>query len=176
MSVWSRIRPQLNWTIVRNSFYLYCGSYLFVKHVGELIICKGSSMVPSLYDGDIVIGEKLSVKRGDLKAGDVVCSVNPADSHQLLCKRIVHGPTEVIEYPQEYEFPLKRVPLGHCFLVGDNQTSMDFSKDSRIMGPVPLGLVQVRLTYRLWPLSRAGWISNYAYKHNNYKDYDEPTL
>ncbi|KAI6225219.1 Peptidase-S24 domain-containing protein [Aphelenchoides fujianensis] len=160
MSVWSRIRPHLGWHVVRNGFYLYCGTYFFTKNVGELIICKGQSMVPALQDGDIVVGERLSVKRGNLRPGDIVCATNPFDSRQLLCKRIAHGPADKIELPQEYEFPLRRVPPGHCFLIGDNRF---LSKDSRHCGPVPLGLVQVRLVFRLWPLSRAGWISTHGF-------------
>jgi hypothetical protein len=63
-----------------------------------------------------------------------------------------------IDYSQEYEYPLKRVPPGHCFLVGDN---LALSNDSRQIGPVPLGLIQVRMVYRVWPLSRMGWLSKH---------------
>ena len=46
-----------------------------------------------------------------------------------------------------------RVPPGHVWLQGDNVTA---SRDSRLYGPVPLGLVRYRVAYRLWPLAEAG--------------------
>lgn len=42
------------------------------------------------------------------------------------------------------------VPRGHVWLEGDNFQN---SSDSRIYGPVPLGLVKSRVICRLWPLN-----------------------
>lgn len=44
------------------------------------------------------------------------------------------------------------VPRGHVWLEGDNYQA---SADSRIYGPVPLGLVSSRVVCRLWPLHEA---------------------
>lgn len=42
------------------------------------------------------------------------------------------------------------VPRGHVWLEGDNYEN---SSDSRIYGPVPLGLIQSRIVMRIWPLN-----------------------
>jgi inner membrane protease subunit 2 len=44
-----------------------------------------------------------------------------------------------------------RVPEGHCWVEGDNKTS---SLDSRSFGPIPLGLIQGRVTRVMWPPQR----------------------
>ena len=43
-----------------------------------------------------------------------------------------------------------RVPEGHCWLAGDN---LEWSRDSRVFGPVPLNLVKGKVLAVLWPLS-----------------------
>ncbi|CAD5231386.1 unnamed protein product [Bursaphelenchus xylophilus] len=157
MSVWAGIRSQFTLKRARFLVYLYSTCYVINKHLGELIICRGSSMIPTFRDGDWVIGERISVKKGKLKAGDIVCSMSPVEPRVLLCKRIAYMPLDKIEVEQEYEAPLRRVPPGHCFLLGDNA---DQSQDSRHIGPVPLGLVQVKVMARIWPPSRFGWIQH----------------
>lgn len=42
------------------------------------------------------------------------------------------------------------VPRGHVWLEGDN---FENSADSRIYGPVPMGLIQSRILLRVWPLN-----------------------
>lgn len=71
-----------------------CFSYVVVNHIGELIICKGNSMLPTLRDGDLIIAERLSVKRGNVRSGDIVCAAQPDNPRTLLCKRLAHGPME----------------------------------------------------------------------------------
>ncbi|VDK61259.1 unnamed protein product [Gongylonema pulchrum] len=74
----------------------------------------------------------------------------------MLCKRLTAK-----EYDTVLNCPSLRngkIPAGHIYLEGDNA---DSSTDSRVFGPVPEGLVQVRLVFRIWPLSRAGWLSNH---------------
>jgi len=44
---------------------------------------------------------------------------------------------------------LKHVPKGHVWIEGDNSPN---STDSRMYGPIPVGLVRGRAVLRLWPL------------------------
>lgn len=52
---------------------------------------------------------------------------------------------------------LVRVPMGHCWVEGDNP---QLSRDSRDFGPVPLGLVRGIVVGVMWPPSRVGFIQN----------------
>ncbi|GMR39827.1 hypothetical protein PMAYCL1PPCAC_10022, partial [Pristionchus mayeri] len=134
----------------------YCVAHTVANYLGELVICTGPSMHPTIEDGDLVIAERLSIMNRTLRKGDIVGCLNPHDHTQLLCKRLAGLERDIVE-PTEH-LPHGRVPLGHCFLLGDNAP---VSTDSRAFGPVPFGLVEVRLVLRVWPPSRAGWLSNH---------------
>lgn len=41
---------------------------------------------------------------------------------------------------------LPQIPEGHCYVVGDN---LKFSRDSRMFGPLPLGLVKAKVIGKL---------------------------
>lgn len=47
-----------------------------------------------------------------------------------------------------------QIPDGHCYVVGDNLT---WSRDSRMFGPLPLGLVKGRVIGRLSTLDKYEW-------------------
>ncbi|VDP01466.1 unnamed protein product [Heligmosomoides polygyrus] len=79
----------------------YCVAHTISRHVGELVICSGPSMHPTIHDGDLVLAERLS----------------------------------------------------------DNYKA---STDSRHFGPVPAGLVQIRLSLRIWPMSRYVVMNKYG--------------
>ena len=55
------------------------------------------------------------------------------------------------------ELTAEQVPDGHCWLLGDN---LPESRDSRTYGPLPLALIQGKVTARVWPLSEIGWMRN----------------
>ncbi|CAJ0942857.1 unnamed protein product, partial [Mesorhabditis belari] len=137
---------------------LYCVANTIGTHIGEFVICSGPSMYPTIHDGDLVIAERLSVSLFNgqtLKRGDIVGSLSPYDHTQLLCKRMV---AKERDFLNEQLLPSRRVPLGHVWLEGDNTHA---STDSRHFGPVPQGLVQIRLVLRIWPLNRIGWLSTH---------------
>ena len=50
-----------------------------------------------------------------------------------------------------------QVPEGHCWIAGDN---LDWSRDSRVYGPVPLALVKGKVVAILWPWDCIGWVKN----------------
>ena len=52
---------------------------------------------------------------------------------------------------------LQQVPLGHCWVLGDN---LPESRDSRMYGPIPLALIKGKVIARVYPWSDIGWIEN----------------
>jgi signal peptidase I len=108
-----------------------------------------------LNNGDIVIAERISVNRMNLHREDIVCVYSPLEYPKLLCKRLAYK-----EYDQilNEDATRIRVPPGHCYVLGDNLYQ---SIDSRQFGVIPVGLVQLRVVFRIWPLHKAGWLSSH---------------
>ena len=131
----------------------------------------GSSMVPTLKDGQIVI----SVKTSDFEAGDIVAFYL---GNKLLIKRYIAGPSEWVNidpagnvtvngealdepYLTEKSYGQTditlpyQVPDERYFLMGDNR---DVSVDSRSssVGCVAKDQIVGKVVFRIWPLSEFG--------------------
>ncbi|KAJ1370137.1 hypothetical protein KIN20_031799 [Parelaphostrongylus tenuis] len=91
----------------------YCVAHTIATHVGELVICSGPSMHPTIHDGDLVLAERLSVNSGNIHRGDIVGCLSPHESEQLLCKRVV---AKEADFVNSELLPNMRVPRGHVFL------------------------------------------------------------
>ena len=50
-----------------------------------------------------------------------------------------------------------RVPEGHCWVQGDN---LEWSRDSRLFGPLPLGLVKSKVLAVILPFREAKWVGS----------------
>jgi len=66
-------------------------------------------------------------------------------------KRLIALPGDWIQIPEMQE--IRQIPQGHCWIEGDNAA---LSLDSRSYGPVPMGLLQGRVTHIIWPPQRIG--------------------
>ncbi len=92
-----------------------------------------------------------------LRRGDLVTYISPIDPTRRVCKRVTGLPGDIIcvdptgEYAPSTEHVV--VPRNHIWVTGDN---LAWSRDSRMYGPVPLGLVKGRLYARV-RLSSALW-------------------
>ena len=75
----------------------------------------------------------------------------PVDHGRKAIKRVIGLPGDWISVPETKE--IRKIPEGHCWLEGDNGS---VSRDSRTYGPVPLGLVQGRVTHVVWPPRKIG--------------------
>lgn len=50
-----------------------------------------------------------------------------------------------------------QVPEGHCWIAGDN---LEWSRDSRLFGPLPLGLVKAKVLAVVSPWESAKWLGH----------------
>ncbi|KAJ6776147.1 PROTEASE FAMILY S26 MITOCHONDRIAL INNER MEMBRANE PROTEASE-RELATED [Salix koriyanagi] len=118
----------------------------------------GPSMLPTLnLTGDVLLVEHVSHRFQKVGPGDVVLVRSPLDPTKMVTKRIVGMEGDQINFlPDPSITDICRtimVPKGHIWIQGDN---MHASCDSRHYGPVPYGLVQGKLFFRVWPPSGFG--------------------
>ncbi|XP_037482663.1 mitochondrial inner membrane protease subunit 2-like isoform X2 [Triticum dicoccoides] len=110
--------------------------------------------VAAVHGGSIDGREYALVKRSplyDYSRGEVVVFLSPADHRSRTIKRLIGLPGDWISVPDKEE--IRQIPDGHCWVEGDNGSA---SWDSRSYGPVPLGLVQGRVTHVVWPPGKMG--------------------
>ena len=131
----------------------------------------GSSMTPTLQDGEIVF----SVKTEQMEQGDIVAFYY---NNKILVKRVIAGPgdwvniledgtvlinDEVLEEPYlaekafgdaDIELPYQ-VPDGRIFVMGDHRAT---SVDSRhtAVGCVAQEQIVGKIIFRIWPVERLG--------------------
>jgi signal peptidase I len=140
------------------------------------------SMVPTLEVGDRVLVNKLAYRAHDVNHGDVIVFERPPEAAQAgqedikdLIKRViaVGGDTiesrdglvyvngERIEEPYLVEgtpterLSFTRVPEGAVFVMGDNRTN---SEDSRDFGAIDEETIVGRAVVKVLPLSDIGWL------------------
>ncbi|KAJ7169598.1 signal peptidase I family protein [Mycena filopes] len=113
----------------------------------------GPSMLPTLAnEGELVVEYRL-FNPDKLRRGDLITFRSPLDRKRTVCKRIIGFPGDIIcvdptgAYAPSTEHI--EVPKGHVWVIGDNAAN---SRDSRLYGPVSMGLIQGKLCARIWPL------------------------
>lgn len=133
----------------------------------------GSSMTPTLSDGQIVV----SVKIGELEPGDVVAF---SYNNKILIKRVICGAGdwvdirddgtvlvngEVLDEPYLTEKALGtcdialpyQVPDGRVFVMGDHRSTSVDSRSTAV-GCVAQEQIVGRIFFRVWPLNEFGFV------------------
>jgi signal peptidase I len=140
------------------------------------------SMEPTLDVGDRVLVNKLSYKLHDVHRGDVVVFERPPGAStgedgeiKDLIKRVIAVGGDTIEAREGYVYvngeridedylepgtptdnlPLKTIPDGRVFVMGDNRTN---SEDSRVFGPIGEDAIVGRAFIRVLPVTDIGWL------------------
>ncbi|XP_065873281.1 mitochondrial ATP-independent inner membrane protease subunit 1b-like [Euphorbia lathyris] len=129
--------------------------YLINRKLFTLAYCYGPCMVPTInLSGEYFLAEKISHRIGKVRTGDIVLIRSPTEK---ITKRVkgMEGDsvTYVIDPNNSDETNTVVIPKGHVWVEGDNIYN---SKDSRVFGPVPYGLLCGRIFWRLWPPHRVG--------------------
>ncbi|XP_024879942.1 mitochondrial inner membrane protease subunit 1-like isoform X1 [Temnothorax curvispinosus] len=131
--------------IIRGFVQCACVTYCVYEYLGDIVVCSGPSMEPTLYTNDVLLLERISVRLQRLEKGDIVISKCPNNPEQNICKRIVGLPGDRIRDG----FTVTTIPYGHVWLEGDNRNN---SIDSRVYGPIPQGLLRGRALCKILPL------------------------
>ena len=130
----------------------------------------GSSMTPTLQDGEIVF----SVKTADLEQGDIVAFYY---NNKILVKRVIAGPGEWVDISPETGgvsvngVPLEepylteksfgdadidlpyQVPDGRIFVMGDHRSTSVDSRHTEV-GCVAEEQIVGKIVFRVWPLDK----------------------
>lgn len=147
---------------------------LIATMVLPVLQIAGTSMEPSLNDGDIV----LLVKTDKMQTGDLCAFYY---SNKILIKRVIATPGDYIwiesdgtvflngeELDEPYitekalgecdvEFPYQ-VPENHYFMMGDHrQTSVD--SRSSVIGCIASDQILGKIVCKFWPLSEFAWMA-----------------
>ncbi|KAF2262946.1 LexA/Signal peptidase [Lojkania enalia] len=151
--------------------------HLTFKYLLQLCPTTGVSMMPTIphsfnrYPSFILVTPWH--RRGrNIKVGDVVTYESPAVPGTFGCKRVVGMPGDYIciltQGKRERDLEnrdvrggevgeeMMRVPEGHCWLAGDN---LEWSRDSRIYGPVPLALIKGKVLCVVTPWRERKWLA-----------------
>jgi signal peptidase I len=141
--------------------------FLGINTVSARIRVEGSSMEPTLHNGEFLIVNRLAYRLGSPKIGDVVVFHPPSDLEQEYIKRVIALPGDRVEISNgkvivngqalnepyiaahpNYNYPLTVVPPGSLFVLGDNRNN---SSDSHSWGPAPLNEVVGKAIFVYWP-------------------------
>ncbi|MCD8218670.1 MAG: signal peptidase I [Clostridiales bacterium] len=130
---------------------------------------SGSSMEPTLSDGDVIV----LLKKGDFETGDLVGFYY---QNKLLLKRVIAGPGDIVDIDGEgnvyvneeqieepyvtekalgetdLDYPYQ-VPENRYFVMGDNRTTSIDSRSS-VIGCIEIDQIVGKVILRIWPLKQ----------------------
>lgn len=149
--------------------------------VGSIFLVSGESMEPALQSGDLLWVNKIAYLTTGPKRGDIVILKYPGDpDKRKFVKRIVGLPGETVQIKKGEIFvngdalTEAYLPVGVqtepniaeklkddvFYTLGDNRLN---SSDSRVFGGTPRRFLIGRAKFRLWPLSRFGYLAEVFY-------------
>ncbi len=141
--------------------------YFAIDAVFARVRVLNISMQPTLYEGNIVLVNKLAYKFSDLQTGDVVIFHDPHNPEEDFIKRLIGKPGDLVVVKNgevyvngnELDEPYIasepgyagtwQVPDNSIFVLGDNRNQ---SSDSHSWGFVPLTDVVGKALIVYWPL------------------------
>ncbi len=159
-------------------YFIYVCIILLIIFLCSFIVTpvrvNGTSMYPTLKDGEIMLLNKINYRFHDIKRFDIV--VVKTDNEKII-KRVIGLPGETLKFEdntlyidgQEVKEPylkeetadfdlslleMEKVPSDCYFVMGDNR---DNSKDSRMIGPVKKKQITGRAKLVVFPFDAKGY-------------------
>ncbi len=149
-----------------------------VLHVTvQSFIVVGSSMKPSLHDGQRLLISKATYFFHEPEQGDMIVFRLPTDPQTDYIKRIIASPGDTVEIKMgtvyvngsplaepyikdkpDYQLPLKKIPENNYFVLGDNRNN---SNDSHNGWTVPRQNVIGKSWLSIWPPRDWGLVTHY---------------
>ena len=149
--------------------------FLAINAITSRIRVEGSSMEPTLKNGELLLVNKLAYKFGQPKLGDVIVFHFPGDPTQEYIKRVIGLPGDDVKimdgkvkvngqqiqetylaapvnYSGEWNVPEKSL-----FVLGDNRNN---SSDSHEWGVVPMSKIIGKALFVYWPPERWSTIAH----------------
>jgi len=150
--------------------------FLAVNLVTARIRVEGSSMEPSLHDGEFVVINRLAYRWANPDRGEIIVFRFPLDPQRRFIKRIIGLPSDTISIHQGSVF-VNDVPLeepyiyaapkydgewvveeGHFFVLGDNRNN---SSDSQNWGSLEAEDIIGKAVIIYWPITDLGIIPHF---------------
>jgi len=149
---------------------------LFQAAVGSFKV-YGSSMLPTIEEGDYIMVSKASYFFGEPQLGDIIVLRSPQNPNSDLIKRVIAMPGDNVEIkddtvfvngaalvepytlePPHYLVLPQEIPSGQYFVLGDNRNN---SNDSHNGWTVPRQNIVGKASLSIWPPSQWGLVANY---------------
>ncbi len=154
------------------------GLYILATATVQTVRVVGSSMYPSLHDGDLLIASRVDYRIHPIERGDIVILKDPLDPRRDFIKRVVGLPGDRIhihdhrvlvngeplrepyvqapwvatgDWPGPSANDSNVVPRASYFVLGDNR---DHSSDSRTFNWVRQDAIDSKAIVRFWPFQR----------------------
>lgn len=152
--------------------------YLVINALTARFFVRGSSMEPSLHNGQYLVVSKMSYRFREPQRGDIVVFTSPNGAGEGYIKRIIGLPGERVEirdgavwingYRLDEPYLNAAIPytgswmLGpdEYFVLGDNRAH---SSDSRVWGPLPRKNIIGKAWLCYWPPQHWGLVSHHAF-------------
>ncbi len=151
-----------------------CFALLIRTFVVALYIVDGSSMKPTLLDGERLVVNKFLYRFKEPQKGDIIVFEYPSDREKDFVKRVIATPGDDIEIingivflkgqpiKEKYifepmilakDYPKIHIPPGYIFVMGDNRNN---SEDSRFrdVGLVSFENIKGKAMLLFWPLNK----------------------
>lgn len=163
---------------VLETLLLSVALFLAINALSARVRVDGSSMMPTLKNGEFVLVNRVAYRFEPPQRGDIVVFHYPPDPQQDLIKRVIGLPGDEIEIqggvvlvngqpliePYISEPPLYAgrwvVPEGHLFVLGDNRND---SSDSHSWGMVPFENLVGKAVLIYWPFENLQLIDHYDF-------------